>query len=67
MLGDRLKITVAAPPEAGRANQAVLRLLAAALETTRSDVTLVAGQTRPEKTVAIKTLTAEQVRARLAR
>lgn len=50
-LGDRLKVRVAAPPEQGRANQAVLALLGRWLG--RNDLRLVAGETSAEKTVLI--------------
>jgi uncharacterized protein (TIGR00251 family) len=48
-LGDRLKVRVSAPPEGGKANQAIASLLAAALGVRERDVTLIAGHTRPEK------------------
>lgn len=51
LLGDRLKVRIAAPPEAGKANRAVLALLADWLGT--GDLTLVAGQTHAEKTVLV--------------
>lgn len=65
VLGDRLKIKVAAPPEAGKANHAVLTLLARALNIKISALTLCAGSTSPEKTVRVTGLTADQVAARL--
>ncbi len=52
-LGDRLKIAVAAPAEGGKANRAVCELLAEAFGVARRDVQIVAGQTRPQKTVAL--------------
>lgn len=51
LLGDRLKVRIAAPPEAGKANRAVLDLLADWLGTT--ELTLIAGQTHAEKTVLV--------------
>lgn len=51
VLGDRLKVRVAAPPEAGKANAAVLALLAAILG--RKDLRLVAGAASAEKTVLV--------------
>lgn len=51
VLGDRLKIRVAAPPEDGKANRAVLALLTERLGT--RDVALVAGHGRPEKLVRL--------------
>lgn len=49
--GDRLKVRVAAPPEAGKANSAVLALLARALG--RKDLRLVAGAASAEKSVLL--------------
>jgi uncharacterized protein YggU (UPF0235/DUF167 family) len=49
-LGDRLKVRVAAPPEAGRANRAVCETLAAALGLHDRDVTIITGHGSAEKT-----------------
>ncbi len=62
VLGDRLKVRVAAPPEGGKANRAVCELIAAWLGSTQ--VAVVAGPTHPEKTVLVAgldALTAEQM------
>lgn len=64
-LGDRLKIKVSAPPEDGRANAAVCELLAGALGVSARDVEVVAGDSRPEKTVRVAGLTAAQVQGKL--
>jgi uncharacterized protein len=61
-LGDRLKVRVAAPPEDGKANRAVCELLASALGLRRQDVTIVAGETSPEKTARIAGREPDQVR-----
>ncbi|MFM8980227.1 MAG: DUF167 family protein [Planctomycetia bacterium] len=53
-LGERLKVRVAAPPAAGAANAALLRLLARALGCPQRDLALVAGAGTPRKTVAIR-------------
>jgi len=53
-LGGRLKVRVAAPPEGGKANRAVCRLIAAAVGVPERDVSVVAGHTRPQKAVAIE-------------
>jgi uncharacterized protein len=66
-LGEELKITTSAPPEKGKANAAVGRLLARALGVDRKAVTLVAGPTSPRKEFHIAGLAPEQVRDRLAR
>lgn len=52
-VGDRLKVQVTAAPERGKANEAVVDLLASALGLPRSDVRIVAGQTSPLKTVEV--------------
>lgn len=62
---DALKVAVTAPPEAGRANQAVQRLLAEALGVRRSAVRIVAGRASREKLIAIDGLTAEQLEERI--
>ncbi len=52
-LGDALKVRVAAPPEGGKANQAVIRLLAAHFGVSPKQVRIVAGRTSALKTVEI--------------
>ena len=51
--GTALKIAVAAPPEGGKANEEVVRVLAKLLGTRRSDVMLVRGQTQRLKAFQI--------------
>ena len=51
--GDRLKVSVTAPPVDGEANDAVIRTLAAAFGVPRAAVELVRGQTGRRKTVRI--------------
>lgn len=53
LLGDALKIKVAQPPEDGKANRAVEQLLAATLRLPHASVSVVAGHTRPRKTLQI--------------
>jgi len=67
LLGHRLKVTVRCPPEKGAANKAVARLLARLLDLKARDVEVASGQTRPEKTFLIRTLSPEEVRRRLAK
>lgn len=50
-LGDHLKFRIAAPPEDGKANQALLLLICAWLGT--KNVELIAGRANPEKTVRV--------------
>lgn len=49
VLGDALKVRVAAPPEDGRANRAVVELLARELGVDEGDFQLVQGATSPRK------------------
>ncbi|MBX3381162.1 MAG: DUF167 domain-containing protein [Phycisphaeraceae bacterium] len=65
VLGDRLKVKVAAAPEGGKANKAVCILLASVFDVKPRDVSIIAGATSPEKTAHIKGVTVEQVRQAL--
>jgi uncharacterized protein YggU (UPF0235/DUF167 family) len=58
---------VAAPPERGRANGALVGLLAEALDVPAGAVRVVAGQRGRSKVVEIETLDTKQVERRLAR
>jgi len=49
VLGDRLKVQVAAPPEDGKANRAVAQVLADWLDLPASAVELVSGPSQPAK------------------
>ena len=53
-LGEELKIRVAAPPEKGKANREIIRLLGAALKLPAAQLSIVAGQTSPRKTVKLE-------------
>ena len=61
-----LKISVAAAPEKGKANTAVVKLLAESLAVLRGDLHLVRGQTSSAKEVLLVGLDRESLRARLA-
>lgn len=65
LLGNKLKVKVSAPPEAGKANEAVVRLIAQELQIKASRITLAKGHAVPEKTLRIDGLTSTQIRARL--
>jgi uncharacterized protein (TIGR00251 family) len=64
--GGSWKIRVAAPPEGGRANDAVVRLLADTLDLRRRDVAIVSGHAVRDKVVAVEGIGAEEAEARLA-
>ena len=53
-LGDRYKVRVSAPPEGGKANKAVLALLARALDQSPRSLRIVRGKTSPLKTVEVE-------------
>ena len=64
-LGTALKVAVAAPPEGGKANAALIKLLAALCGVRRADITILRGHSQPHKRVAIAGLDAATARARL--
>ncbi len=61
----RAKMAVAAPPEKGKANKALIAFLADLLTVRKSDVTVMAGHTSAVKTIRIDRVTADTVRAAL--
>jgi uncharacterized protein len=63
--GDRLKVKVAAPPEKGRANEALLEFLARSLKVPRQAVHLASGAASRAKVVAVHDLSPD-LRSRLA-
>lgn len=65
LYGDCLKVRVAAPPERGQANRAVVSLLAKRLGLGESHVAVVGGLTSPRKIVRISQISAAQVAAAL--
>jgi len=64
--GDAWKVRVAAPPEHGRANEAVLRLVAEALAVPREALTLVSGHGGRDKIVELTGVGPALVERRLA-
>ena len=60
-LGDELRIKVTAPPVDAAASQALLELLANALDCARGQVELVRGQTSRHKTVRLHGLAVDKV------
>ena len=63
--GDGWKVRVSAPAEGGRANDAVERLLADALQLPRSSVKLVSGHGARDKVVELAGLAAGETERRL--
>jgi uncharacterized protein (TIGR00251 family) len=60
-----LKVAVTAPPEDGRANQALVEVLRKALAVKRSQVELIGGQTSRDKRFLIRGLTRAELETRL--
>jgi hypothetical protein len=60
-----LRVAVRAAPERGRANEAVVALLAVSLGVPRARVSLVAGGTSPRKIVEIEGLDEAEARRRM--
>jgi len=65
--GEALKVAVREPPEKGRANRALEKLLANALGLAPRDVRVVRGETSRDKWVRAAGLDRESLRARLDR
>lgn len=63
--GDAWKLRVAAAPEHGRANEAVLQLLAEMLALPRRSVTLVSGHGARDKVVELHGIGADEAERRL--
>jgi hypothetical protein len=62
-LGGALKLKVAAPPEKGRANEAVIALLADKLGIGPDQITILSGQTSAAKVLEIDGLDEARLRA----
>jgi hypothetical protein len=62
-LGNTLKVKVKSPPEKGRANEAVIALLAERLGIDTSSITVVSGQSSPAKIVAVDAMDDDAIRA----
>ena len=63
--GGLARVAVAAPPEKGKANRAVIALLAELLAKKKRDVTVVSGHAAPLKTIQIAGITTAAVLAGL--
>jgi uncharacterized protein (TIGR00251 family) len=63
--GTAWKIRVAEPPEDGKANAAVVRLLAAELGVARRDIKIVAGLASRDKTLVLAGIDSDEMERRL--
>lgn len=60
--GDCLKIAVNAPPEKGKANHAVIELLAGLLKIPKQQISILSGLTSSRKSLLVKGVTADDVK-----
>lgn len=65
--GDGWKVRVSAPPERGRANDAVVSLLAERLGVPRAAVSVVSGEASRDKVVELRGLALDEAERRLER
>jgi len=61
-LGDRLKVRISAPPEGGKANTAIVKLLATRLGVRAADVELVSGASNAAKVFRVRGVGDEALR-----
>jgi hypothetical protein len=62
---NQVKISIKAPPQAGKANEACIALLAKVLGITKKEIKLLLGKTSREKVFLIKGKNNKEVRKRL--
>ncbi len=70
IVGERdgmLRVAVTAAPEKGKANKAIITVLSDALETPKSSIELVAGETSPQKRFLIVGVGVDQLGKRIER
>ena len=60
-LGEAIKVQVSAAPERGKANDAVIKLIADKLRLRRNDIEIVHGHTQARKTLEIQGISQEQL------
>ncbi len=66
VLGDLLKIKVAAPPEKGKANKCLVEFLAKQLGVKKNQISIIAGQANPVKTIQVAGISIEALLEKLA-
>lgn len=65
LVGEALKVQVTAPPEDGRANEAVIELLAETLGVKRRQVEIITGMTSREKVVRVSGVLIVEIKSKL--
>jgi uncharacterized protein len=63
---EALKISITAPPEDGRANEAIVELLAEKLHLKRSQITILVGATNRNKKLLIQGIEEAELREKLS-
>jgi uncharacterized protein (TIGR00251 family) len=63
--GSAWKVRIGAAPERGRANAALVRVLAQRLRISRSEITIVSGHTGRDKVVELHGLSVDEATSRL--
>jgi len=57
-----LKISVTAPPDKGKANKAIIKLLSKELKIPQSSISIISGETSRRKKVRIEGVTSDDIR-----
>ena len=57
-----LKISITAPPDKGKANKAIIKLLSKSLKIAQSSISILSGETSRRKKIRIVGVTSEQIR-----
>lgn len=65
-LDDTLKLKVKAPPDKGKANKAVIKVLEKILELPKGSVTISSGTTSNRKTIEIESENSDVIKQKLA-
>jgi uncharacterized protein (TIGR00251 family) len=63
--GGALKVAVTAPPEKGKANKAIIDLLARALGLSKAQLELIAGETSSRKKLLVRGLSIAELAAKI--
>jgi len=64
-LGDALKVNLAVPPEGGKANKALIQLLAAELHLPVSSIEIITGHGKPRKILRVTEINEEEFHSRV--
>ncbi|MGC1300554.1 MAG: DUF167 domain-containing protein [Alloacidobacterium sp.] len=65
IVGDAVKVALAAPPVEGKANEVLIRFFAELFEVPRAAVEIVSGESSRNKVVRVAGVSADIIRARL--